>query len=49
MNKIWLMGAAVCMIVAFGSCKPKQSAYKAAYYMKGYFLGTKLSYVKSSK
>ncbi|HIX85936.1 MAG TPA: SPOR domain-containing protein [Candidatus Parabacteroides intestinigallinarum] len=31
MNKIWLMGAAVCMIVAFGSCKPKQSAYKAAY------------------
>ena len=24
-------------------------AYKAAYYMKGYFLGTKLSYVKSSK
>ena len=31
MNKIWLMGAAVCMLLAFGSCKPKQSAYKTAY------------------
>ncbi|MCD8267922.1 MAG: SPOR domain-containing protein [Parabacteroides sp.] len=31
MNKIWLFGAAICMVLAFGSCKPKQSAYKAAY------------------
>ncbi len=31
MNKIWLLGAAFCMLLAFGSCKPKQSAYKAAY------------------
>lgn len=31
MNKIWLFGAAVCIALAFGSCKPKQSAYKAAY------------------
>lgn len=31
MNKIWLVGAAISMILAFGSCKPKQSAYKAAY------------------
>lgn len=31
MNKIWLFGASVCMVLAFGSCKPKQSAYKAAY------------------
>lgn len=31
MNKIWLFGASVCMILALGSCKPKQSAYKAAY------------------
>lgn len=31
MNKIWLLGASVCMVLAFGSCKPKQSAYKAAY------------------
>jgi len=31
MNKIWLFGAAVSMVLAFGSCKPKQSAYKAAY------------------
>jgi Cell division protein len=31
MNKIWLLGASMCMILAFGSCKPKQSAYKAAY------------------
>ena len=30
MNKIWLFGAAVCMVLALGSCKPKQSAYKAA-------------------
>lgn len=31
MNKIWLFGATICMVLAFGSCKPKQSAYKAAY------------------
>lgn len=31
MKKIWLFGAALSMVVAFGSCKPKQSAYKAAY------------------
>ena len=31
MNKIWLFGAAVCMVLALGSCKPKQRAYKAAY------------------
>ncbi len=31
MNKIWLLGASFCMVLAFGSCKPKQSAYKAAY------------------
>ena len=31
MNKIWLFGAAVCMVLALGSFKPKQSAYKAAY------------------
>lgn len=31
MNKIGLFGVAVCMVLAFGSCKPKQSAYKAAY------------------
>lgn len=31
MNKIWLFGAAISMVLAFGSCKPKQSAYKAAY------------------
>ncbi len=31
MNKIWLMAATVCFLLAFGSCKPKQSAYKAAY------------------
>jgi len=31
MNKIWLLGATACMVLAFGSCKPKQSAYKAAY------------------
>ncbi len=31
MNKIWLLGAAACLVLSFGSCKPKQSAYKAAY------------------
>ncbi len=31
MNKIWLFGTAVCLVLACGSCKPKQSAYKAAY------------------
>lgn len=31
MNRIWLFGAAISMVLAFGSCKPKQSAYKAAY------------------
>ena len=31
MNKIWLFGAAFCLILGLGSCKPKQSAYKAAY------------------
>lgn len=31
MNKIWLFGAAISVVFAFGSCKPKQSAYKAAY------------------
>ncbi|MCD8193330.1 MAG: SPOR domain-containing protein, partial [Tannerellaceae bacterium] len=31
MKKIWLFGAALSMVLAFGSCKPKQSAYKAAY------------------
>ena len=31
MNKIWLFGAAISMVLALGSCKPKQSAYKAAY------------------
>ena len=31
MNKIWLFGVAISMVLAFGSCKPKQSAYKAAY------------------
>ena len=31
MNKIWLFGASLCMILSLGSCKPKQSAYKAAY------------------
>lgn len=29
MNKLWLFG--LCMLFAFGACKPKQSAYKAAY------------------
>lgn len=31
MNKIWLLAATACFLLAFGSCKPKQSAYKAAY------------------
>ena len=31
MNKIWLFGAAACMVLTLGSCKSKQSAYKAAY------------------
>ena len=31
MNKIWLLGAAACIALSLGSCKPKQSAYKAAY------------------
>lgn len=31
MNKIWLLAATACFVLAFGSCKPKQSAYKAAY------------------
>jgi hypothetical protein len=31
MNKIGLLGMAVCMVLAFNSCKPKQSTYKAAY------------------
>ena len=31
MNKIWLFAAAFCMVLSLGSCKPKQSAYKAAY------------------
>ncbi|GHT34883.1 hypothetical protein AGMMS49574_23130 [Bacteroidia bacterium] len=31
MNKIVLLGMAVCMVPAFNSCKPKQSTYKAAY------------------
>ena len=24
MNKIWLFGASICMVLALGSCKPKQ-------------------------
>ncbi|MDR3142268.1 MAG: SPOR domain-containing protein [Tannerellaceae bacterium] len=31
MNKIWLLGAVLFALLAFGSCKPKQSAYRAAY------------------
>ena len=31
MNKIVLFAATACFLLAFGSCKPKQSAYKAAY------------------
>ena len=31
MNKFWLLGATFCMVLAFSSCKSKESAYKAAY------------------
>ncbi|MDR0995161.1 MAG: SPOR domain-containing protein [Tannerella sp.] len=31
MNKIWLLGTAACLLLAFNSCKPKQSTYRAAY------------------
>ncbi|MDR2809323.1 MAG: SPOR domain-containing protein [Tannerellaceae bacterium] len=31
MNKILLLGFAVCLAIMFNSCKPKQSTYKAAY------------------
>jgi cell division protein FtsN len=31
MNKILLLGISLCMVIAFNSCKPKQSTYKAAY------------------
>ena len=31
MNKIWLFGAFFFVLLAFGSCKPKQSAYRTAY------------------
>ena len=31
MNRIWLLGILVCTVLAFYSCKPKQSTYKAAY------------------
>lgn len=31
MNKIWLFSVSVCLVLALGSCKPKQSAYRAAY------------------
>ena len=31
MNKIWLFGASICMVLALGSCKPKQCAYTADY------------------
>ena len=31
MNKILLFAMAAGILLAFGSCKPKQSAYKAAY------------------
>jgi cell division protein FtsN len=31
MDKIWLLGAVLFAVLAFGSCKPKQSAYRAAY------------------
>ena len=31
MNKFWLFAISLSMILALGSCKPKQSAYKAAY------------------
>ncbi|MDR2118966.1 MAG: SPOR domain-containing protein [Tannerellaceae bacterium] len=31
MDKIWLLGIALCMAIMVTSCKPKQSTYKAAY------------------
>jgi hypothetical protein len=31
MNRIWLLGILVCTVLAFYSCKPKQSTYRAAY------------------
>jgi Cell division protein len=31
MNKIWLFAAALSAVFLMGSCKPKQSAYQAAY------------------
>ena len=31
MNKIWLFAVSLSMVLALGSCKPKQSAYQAAY------------------
>jgi cell division protein FtsN len=31
MNKIWLLGITLCMVIAFDSCKPKQSTYRDAY------------------
>ena len=31
MNKFLLLGVSLCLILGLGSCKPKQSAYKAAY------------------
>jgi cell division protein FtsN len=31
MDKIWLLGITFCMVMAFNSCKPKQSTYRAAY------------------
>ncbi|MDR1645066.1 MAG: SPOR domain-containing protein [Tannerellaceae bacterium] len=31
MDKIWLLGITLCMVMAFNSCKPKQSTYRAAY------------------
>ncbi|MDR1356507.1 MAG: SPOR domain-containing protein [Tannerellaceae bacterium] len=31
MNKIWLLGITMFVVIAFNSCKPKQSTYRAAY------------------
>ena len=31
MKKLFLLGLAVCMVMAFSSCKSKKSAYKTAY------------------
>ena len=31
MNKIWLFAVAMGLVFGLGACKPKQSAYKAAY------------------